>query len=84
VSIAPGGMAFYTGNRIPAWQGNLFVGGLNGSHALYRLVLNGNAVTATEALFAGQHEWRDVRQGPDGYLYGLSRSASAIYRVEPN
>ncbi|MCA3217074.1 MAG: PQQ-dependent sugar dehydrogenase, partial [Burkholderiales bacterium] len=55
-----------------------------GSRALYRLVLNGNAVTATEVLFAGQHEWRDVRLGPDGYLYVMSRSASAIYRVEPN
>jgi glucose/arabinose dehydrogenase len=84
VSIAPGGMAFYTGNRFPSWQGNLFVGGLNGSRALYRLVLNGNAVSAAEALFAGQHEWRDVRQGPDGYLYVMSRSASAIYRVQPN
>ncbi|MCA3220021.1 MAG: PQQ-dependent sugar dehydrogenase, partial [Burkholderiales bacterium] len=73
VSIAPGGMAFYTGSRIPTWQGNLFVGGLNGSRALYRLVLNGNAVTATEVLFAGQHEWRDVRLGPDGYLYVMSR-----------
>jgi glucose/arabinose dehydrogenase len=56
---------------------------LNGSRALFGLALNGNAVTATEMLFAGQHEWRDVRHGQDGYLYLISRSASAVYRVEP-
>jgi hypothetical protein len=55
----------------------LFVGGLNVSRALYRLVLNGIEVTATEALFAGQHERRDVRQEPDGYLFVMSRTANA-------
>lgn len=82
-STAPGGMAFYTGNRIPAWQSNLFVSGLAGNKALYRFVLNGTQVTAVEALFAGQHEIRDVRQGPDGYLYLISRSANQILRIEP-
>jgi glucose/arabinose dehydrogenase len=82
-STAPGGMAsFYTGNRFPSWQGNLFVGGLAGA-ALYRFVLNGSEVSAVQTLFSGQHEIRDLRQAPDGYLYLISRNANAIYRIEP-
>jgi aldose sugar dehydrogenase len=73
-SIAPSGMAFYTGDRFPAWKGNLFVGALAGQH-LTRLVLNGDRVVAEERLLAGLNERiRDVRQGPDGNLYVLTDS----------
>jgi aldose sugar dehydrogenase len=67
--IAPSGMAFYTGDAIPEWEGDLFVGGL-ASTALVRLELNGNAVTREERLLedAGLRI-RDVVQGPDGALY---------------
>jgi glucose/arabinose dehydrogenase len=82
-SMAPGGMVFYTGNRVPAWQGNLFVGALAATKALYRFELNGTQVVRFEALFPGQHEIRDVRQGPDGYLYIVSRNANSILRIEP-
>jgi glucose/arabinose dehydrogenase len=80
-STAPGGMAFYTGSEFPEWQGSLFVGGLAG-RTLWRFVLNGNTITGVEPFFAGQHEIRDIRQGPDGRLYLISRNANQILRVE--
>ena len=80
-STAPGGAAFYTGNKFPEWQGSFFVGGLAGK-TLYRFVLNGNSIVGQEPFFAGQHEIRDIKQGPDGWLYLISRNANAIYRVE--
>ncbi|MDM0043921.1 PQQ-dependent sugar dehydrogenase [Variovorax dokdonensis] len=71
-SIAPSGLAFYTADAIPQWKGNLFVGALAGT-ALWRLTLDGNAVTSRERLLADRGERiRDVRQGPDGWLYLLT------------
>jgi glucose/arabinose dehydrogenase len=81
VSTAPGGIAFYTGSKFPEWQNHLFVGALAGK-TLWRFVLDGGQATAVEGLFAGQHEIRDVKMGPDGWLYLISRSANAILRVE--
>jgi aldose sugar dehydrogenase len=75
-SMAPSGMAFYTGDLIPEWKGSLFVGALAGT-ALWRLVLDGNTVVARERLLADRNERiRDVRQGPDGGLYLLTDSVS--------
>jgi glucose/arabinose dehydrogenase len=80
-STAPGGMIFYSGSRFPEWQGSLLVGGLAGA-TLWRFVLDGNAVVGYEPFFAGQHEIRDIKQGPDGWIYLISRSAEQILRVE--
>ncbi len=82
-SIAPSGMVFYTGNRFPEWRGQIFMGALAGQ-ALWRVALNGNAVVQREALFNTLGERiRDVRQGPDGWLYLLTDSADGrILRVE--
>lgn len=75
-SIAPSGMAFYTGDALPDWKGSLFVGALAGT-ALWRLTLNGNTVTGRERLLADRGERiRDVRQGPDGWLYLLTDSSN--------
>lgn len=75
-SIAPSGMVFYTGDALPDWKGNLFVGALAGT-ALWRLTLNGNTVTGRERLLADRGERiRDVRQGPDGWLYLLTDSTN--------
>lgn len=75
-SIAPSGMAFYTANKHPDWQGNLFVGSLAGQ-ALWRLTLVNNTVTAREALFTNAlGRIRDVRQGPDGWIYLLTEHTS--------
>lgn len=68
-SIAPSGMAFYTGDVVPAWKGNLFVGALAGQH-LARLVLDGERVVGEEKILTTLGERiRDVRQGLDGALY---------------
>jgi glucose/arabinose dehydrogenase len=82
-SIAPSGMAFYTGERYPEWKGNLFIGALGGQ-ALWRLTLEGDKVTAREALFADLRERiRDVRQGPDGWIYLLTDSSNGrILRLQ--
>ncbi|MGH6816382.1 MAG: PQQ-dependent sugar dehydrogenase [Hyphomicrobiaceae bacterium] len=73
-SIAPCGMAFYTGDEIPAWKGNLFVGALAHQH-VSRLVLDGEKVVAEEKLLTDlRARIRDVRSGPDGALYVLTDS----------
>ena len=83
-SIAPSGMAFLTSDRYPGWKGNLFVGALRGAQ-LQRLVLDGRKVLQRESLLANLGERiRDVRQGPDGWLYLLTDSAQGrILRLEP-
>ena len=83
-SIAPSGMTFYTGDKFPAWKGNLFVGALAHKH-LRRLELDGQNVTAQEELLKDQG-WRirDVREGPDGFLYILTdESNGKLIRLEP-
>jgi glucose/arabinose dehydrogenase len=82
-SIAPSGLAFYTGTALAEWTGNLFTGALAGT-ALWRLVLSGNTIVARERLFAslGQR-LRAVAQGPDGWLYLLTDSSDGrVLRVQ--
>jgi len=83
-SIAPSGMAFYQGDRFPEWRGDLFVGALAGRH-LRRLELDGDKVTGQEVLLNDLAERiRDVRSGPDGYLYVLTDSPNGkVLRLEP-
>ncbi|HUT50279.1 MAG TPA: PQQ-dependent sugar dehydrogenase [Alphaproteobacteria bacterium] len=83
-SIAPSGMAFYTGDKYPRWKGNVFVGALR-FQLLSRLVLKGEKVIKEERLFEELGERiRDVRQGPDGYLYILTDSGEGtLLRIEP-
>ena len=65
-SIAPSGMAFYTGDKFPAWRGSVLVGALAGE-LLTRLSLDGNRITGEERMLQDLGERiRDVRQGPDG------------------
>jgi aldose sugar dehydrogenase len=67
-------MAFYTGDRMPEWQGDVFVGALAQEHVA-RLTLEGGKVVNEKRLFEGVARFRDVRQGPDGYLYLLTDEA---------
>ena len=69
--IAPSGMAFYTGDRFPAWRGSVFVGALAGQHVA-RLTLEGTKVIGEERLAEGRARIRDVRVGPDGAVYLLT------------
>ena len=80
-SIAPSGMAFYTGELFPEWRGNLFVGAMAGQH-LVRLVLDGERVVAEEKLLEElEQRIREVRQGPDGALYVLA--GASLVRITP-
>ena len=83
-SIAPSGMAFYTGDAFPGWRGNLFVGALVLRH-LQRLELNGDKVVNEERLLLGLGERiRDVRQAPDGTIWVLTDSNSGrALRISP-
>ena len=82
-SIAPSGMAFVSGSHFPQWQGNLLVGALRGQ-MLVRLTLDGEKVLGEERLLQGRSRLRDVRMGPDGFVYLLTDEAQgALLRLEP-
>jgi len=80
-SIAPSGMAFVTSDVYPAWKGNLMVGSLK-FQLLERLEMDGRKVTHRENLMLGVGRVRNVRQGPDGYLY-VAFEGKGIYKVVP-
>ena len=90
-SIALSGMTFYTGDRFPAWKGNVFVGGMRkgeipGTGRLERVVFNANLEELRrESLLTDlKQRIRDVRQGPDGLLYVLTEEEDgALLRIEP-
>jgi glucose/arabinose dehydrogenase len=90
-SIAASGLAFYSGARIPAWRGNLFVGAMTVGRIprtgrLERIVFaeNGGEIRR-ESLLGDLHQRiRDVREGPDGLLYLLTDEADgALLVIEP-
>lgn len=75
-SPAISGMAFYDAERFAPWQNSLFIGALAGQ-ALLRLQLDGDRVVQEERLLQEHNaRIRDVRQGPDGYLYVLTDAAN--------
>ena len=90
-SIAPSGLTFYTGEHFPAWQGNLFVGSMmvgrmQHTGHLERIVFNrrGQEVRREWLLSELRQRVRDVRQGPDGYLYVLTEEENGVLlRIEP-
>ena len=67
-SIAPSGMAFSTSGIYKKWKGNLFVGSLKYRY-LERLVINNKKVVEREKILENVGRVRDVREGPNGYLY---------------
>lgn len=83
-SIAPSGMAFYTGDKFPRWRGDLFVGALR-DELLVRLRLDGEKIVQEERLLKGTlGRIRDVRSGPDGFLYLLNDEPRGVLaRLEP-
>ena len=82
--IAPSGAQWYTGDAFPAWKGNLFVGALK-EMRLVRLVIQNDRVVGEEHLLNDRGKRiRDVRQGPDGFLYIVTDDANGeLWRVAP-
>ena len=83
-SPALSGMAFYTGDKFPNWQNDLFMGALSHTKVL-RVELDGQTVAHQEELVRAElGRVRDVATGPDGYLYLLTdASDGGLYRLEP-
>ena len=90
-SIAPGNLTFYTGDKFPAWKGDVFVasarrGEIPRTGGLERVVFNSKLEELRrETLFTDLHQrFRDVRQGPDGLLYAVTdEDDGALLRIEP-
>jgi glucose/arabinose dehydrogenase len=90
-SIAASGMAVYTGDRFPAWKGNVFVGAMRvgqilGTGHLQRIVFNAKMeeIRRESVLTELRQRIREVRQGPDGLLYLLTdEDPGAVLRIEP-
>jgi aldose sugar dehydrogenase len=81
-SIAPSGLAYYTGAAFPAWQGDLLAGSLKFGQ-VRRIDLDGERVAGEEKLSIGARV-RDVRQGPDGFPYVLTDEANGqLLRIVP-
>jgi glucose/arabinose dehydrogenase len=90
-SVAPTGLAFYTGDKFPQWKGNLFIGSarigeIPRTGGLERVVVNDKLEELRrERLLSDLHQRiRDVRQGPDGLLYVVTdEDDGALLRIEP-
>jgi glucose/arabinose dehydrogenase len=87
-AIAISGLSFYDGDKFPQWKGNVFVGGMraNSGQHIQRVQFNAKGLpTGREILLAElKQRIREVKPGPDGYLYALTdETFGAILRVEP-
>jgi glucose/arabinose dehydrogenase len=94
--IAIAGMAVYTGDKFPAWKGNVFVGslrtgGIAATGHIERIVFNEKTeeLRRESMLTELRQRVREVRQGPDGFLYALTDEIDtlpmkgAVIRIEP-
>jgi glucose/arabinose dehydrogenase len=78
--LSPSGMTFYSGDNIPEWKNNLFIGGLSSQH-IARLVIIDNKVIGEERLLANEGQrFRDITQGMDGALYAVT-DEGRLYRI---
>ena len=81
--ISPSGMAFYTGDQFPEWQGSALIGSLS-DHALVRVEINGEEATEAERIPMEGARIRAVDQGPDGNVYVLTDAEDGhVWRVRP-
>ncbi|MSR21766.1 MAG: PQQ-dependent sugar dehydrogenase [Gemmatimonadetes bacterium] len=85
-SIATSGMMIYNGNAFPRWKGSIFVGGLAGEQ-LSRIEIDDSTFPLEETLLKGIGRVRDVREGPDGFIYlaidDQANGRTPIVRLEP-
>lgn len=88
-SIATSGLMIYTGDKFPLWHGDIFAGGLGGEQLAHIMLDNDfRTVVREETLAYGLGRIRDVRQGPDGYIYfaiddRTNAGETPIMRLEP-
>ena len=90
-SIATSGLTFYTGDRLPKWKGDVFVGALRtgeipGTGHIERILFNEKMEELRRESLLGdlRQRIRDIRQGPDGLLYVLTdEKDGALLRIEP-
>jgi aldose sugar dehydrogenase len=81
-SIATCGLAFYNGDKFPAWENDLFVGALK-QQEIRRLRLKDRQVVSQEIIFKNIGRIRDVKTGPDGYLYVVLNDPDKVIRLVP-
>ncbi len=81
-SIAPSGFAFVDSPKYPAWKGNLLIGSLRFQY-LNRCVMDGKKVVKQENLLKNVGRLRNIKQGPDGYLYVSVEEPGYIFRLLP-
>jgi aldose sugar dehydrogenase len=81
-SIAPSGLAFVSGNRYPGWEGSLLTGSLRFKY-LIRNLLDGTEIKGEEKIAEGVGRLRNVKMGPDGYIYIAAEQPARIYRLVP-
>jgi aldose sugar dehydrogenase len=89
--ITPSGLLFYTGDKFPAWKGNLMVGSIvrgrtNGASGVERVVFNDKMWETRRETFLSElkQRIRDIRQGPDGLIYLLTEEVDgAVFKIEP-
>jgi glucose/arabinose dehydrogenase len=89
-SIGISGVLFYTGDRFPAWKGQLLVTGMSG-RMIQRVRLAGRGQNERELMLTElRQEIRDIRQGPDGLIYLVTRQSAdrapksgMVLRIEP-
>jgi glucose/arabinose dehydrogenase len=90
-AITPSGLLFYTGDKFPAWKGNLMVGSIvrgrvNGATGVERVVFNDKMWEIRRETFLTElkQRIRDIRQGPDGLIYLLTEEVNgAVLKIEP-
>ncbi|MEQ9218545.1 MAG: PQQ-dependent sugar dehydrogenase [Cyclobacteriaceae bacterium] len=81
-SIAPCGAAFVTTDKYPGWEGDFLVGSLRFKY-LNRCVVEGDKIVKEEPLMKGVGRLRNVRIGPDGYIYIAVEEPGYIFRLMP-
>jgi glucose/arabinose dehydrogenase len=86
-SIGVSGLMIYTGDKFPEWRGNAFAAGM-AKLSLSRLTFDGTTVIGAETMRPGIGRVRDIRQGPDGFIYLVTEDRQGkvptpILRMEP-
>lgn len=81
-SIAPSGLAFVQGNKYKGWEGDILSGSLK-FHWLSRCKMKGNEIVSEESMMKDVGRIRDVKMGPDGYIYISVESPGQVLRLIP-